>query len=65
MSEEKDERKELEVVSGDGSELDISPAYEHLNDSTVNKPGNEKPKNIVVPKEINDKKKDDEKEGNE
>ena len=63
MSEEKDERKELKVVSGDGSELDISPAYEHLKGTTKN--GEEKPKNIVVPKEVSKKEKDDEKEGNE
>ena len=62
MSEERDERKELKIVSGDGSELDISPAYEHLKDTK--KAGEDKPKNIVVPKEINEKKKNDEKEGN-
>lgn len=45
--------KKLEVVSGDGSNLDISPVHEHL---TAGKPNTEKPKNIVVPKE-NDKEK--------
>ena len=42
-------RKELEVVSGDGSNLDISPVYEHLN---AEKPTTDekKPKNIVIPK---------------
>lgn len=46
MAEEN--KKEIEVVSGDGSNLDISPVYEHIN---VAKPKNrdKKPKNIVIP----------------
>ena len=45
-----EEKKNLEVVSGDGSNLDISPVYDHLN---VAKPksAKEKPTCIVVPKE--------------
>ena len=31
MSEEKDNKKEIEVINGDGSNLDISPVYEHIN----------------------------------
>ena len=44
-----EEKKDLEVISGDGSGLNISPVYEHLN---VGKPksADKKPKNIVVPK---------------
>ena len=47
-----EEKKKLEVVSGDGSSLDISPVYEHLN---VAKPKStkEKPTSIVIPKETN------------
>lgn len=45
-----DEKKELEVVSGDGSNLDISPVYEHLN-AAKPKSKESKPKNIVIPKE--------------
>lgn len=43
-------KKNLEVVSGDGSSLDISPVYEHLK---VAKPksAKEKPTCIVIPKE--------------
>lgn len=52
MSEDK---KELEVVSGDGSNLDISPVYEHLN---AGKPKGNRPKNIVIPKRNSDDKKD-------
>ncbi len=45
-----EEKKTLEVVSGDGSDLDISPVYDHLN---VGKPKctKEKPTTIVIPKE--------------
>ena len=48
MSNEKITKKQIEVVSGNGSELDISPVYDHIN---VAKPKNrdKKPKNIVVP----------------
>lgn len=40
--------KNYEVISGDGSDLDISPVYEHLN---AGKPKckDEKRKNIVIP----------------
>lgn len=57
-----EEKKNLEVVSGDGSNLAISQVYDHLN---VAKPksAKEKPTCIVVPKETHnsskDKKKDD------
>ena len=46
------EKKNLEVVSGDGSSLNISPVYNHLN---VAKPKStkEKPTCIVIPKENN------------
>ena len=56
-----DEKKNIEVVSGDGSNLDISPVYEHLNESTP-KSSDEKPKNIVIPQE---KPKKEEKKDNE
>lgn len=45
-----EEKKNLEVVSGDGSNLDISPVYEHL-DASKPKSAKEKPTDIVVPKE--------------
>ncbi len=52
-----EKKKNLEVVSGDGSGLNISPVYEHLN---VAKPksAKEKPKHIVIPKEKKTKDKD-------
>ena len=48
MSDKKDEKKEIEIVSGDGSNLDISPVYEHI-DAAKPKNKDNKPKNIVIP----------------
>lgn len=50
MADEKEEKKEIEVVSGDGSDLDISPVYEHINAARP-KNKDKKPKDIVVPGE--------------
>lgn len=52
-----EEKKNLEVVSGDGSNLDISCVYDHLN---VAKPksSKEKPTCIVIPKETSKTSKD-------
>lgn len=49
MNEEEKE-KQIEIVTGDGKDLDISPVYEHLN---VAKPKSidKKEKDIVIPKE--------------
>lgn len=49
----KEEKKEIEIVSGDGSNLDISPVYDHLKLDTVNKKIN---KEIVIPKAKKKKK---------
>ena len=59
-----EEKKDLEVVSGDGSNLNISPVYDHLNDS---KPKNidKKPKCIVIPKESTKKETDSNTEDND
>lgn len=46
MSENK---KDIEIVNGDGSNLDISHVYDHLNSSKP-KCNDKKPKNIVIPK---------------
>lgn len=43
-------KKDIKVVNGDGSNLDISPVYDHLN-SGKPRCEDEKPKNIVIPKE--------------
>lgn len=42
-------KKEIEIVSGDGSNLDISPVYEDVHDLRP-KPNDKKPKDIVIPK---------------
>lgn len=62
-----EEKKNLEVVSGDGSELDISSVHDHLNMAKP-KSATEKPMNIVIPKETtkNSKnKKEDEEDDDE
>ena len=43
------EKKEIKIVDGDGTDLDISPVYEDINDLRP-KPKDDKPKNIVIPK---------------
>ena len=57
MANEKEDKKEIKIVSGDGSNLDISPVYEHINAA---KPKNrdKKPKNIVIPGQKKEEKKD-------
>ena len=50
MTDEKDNKKEIEVINGDGSNLDISPVYEHIN-AAKPKGKDNKPKNIIVPEE--------------
>ena len=46
------EKKNIEVVSGDGSSLDVSPVYDHIN-AVKPKSTKEKPTHIVIPKETN------------
>ena len=57
-----DDTNKIEVVTGNGDDLEISPVYDHLSvakpkstDEKVN------PKNIVIPKvkKIDDKKKEE------
>ena len=53
MTDEKENKKEIEVISGDGSNLDISPVYEHIDAAKPKK--DKKPKHVIIPGE---KKKD-------
>ena len=46
--EENENKKEIEIVSGDGSNLDISPVYEDVN-TLRPKSNDKKPKDIVIP----------------
>ena len=44
------EKKEIEIVSGDGSELEFSPVFEHLNAvKPKTKDEQEKKKKIIIP----------------
>lgn len=40
----------IEVVEGNGKNLNISPVYEHIKDA-IPKSSDDKPRNIVVPKD--------------
>ena len=57
MSENKDEKenrtqKNIEIITGNGKELDISPVYDHI---IIDKPiTSEKKKNVIIPKEKKD-----------
>ena len=53
--EEEEKRKELKVIAGDGTGLNISRAYEHVKDEEPDDIQSKKPKNIIVPKEISKK----------
>ena len=48
MDCEKKDKKDLEVISGDGSNLDISPVYEHIN-AAKPKGKSKNPKDIIIP----------------
>ena len=58
MDENEEEKRDIDVISGDGSEIDISPVYDHV---ILDKPNKkEKKEQIIIPKEIKeDNKKDD------
>lgn len=57
--ENQEEPNEIEIVTGDGSELDISTVYDHLNfDKVRNNPDK---KNIIIP-EVKETKNDEKKE---
>lgn len=45
---QKEEKKEIRIVSGNPKDLDISPVYDHIE---IEKPTAEKKKNIIVPEE--------------
>ena len=49
-----EEKKEIEIVSGDGTELEMSPVFEHLNAvKPKTKNEEEKKKKIVIPEAKN------------
>lgn len=47
MAEEKGSKKQIEIINGDGSNLDISPVYDHI--EAVKPKKDKKPKNIIIP----------------
>ena len=53
-------KKEIEVVNGDGSDLNISPVYDHLITDSDKNSNHDSKKDIVIPK--GSKEKEQEKE---
>ena len=51
---EEEKKKEIEIVNGDGSALNISPVYDHIKMDKPEK-NKDKKKNIIVPKGKNKK----------
>lgn len=51
-----EEKKEIQVVNGDGEDLNISPVYEHIKSDNV-PADDKKKKDIVIPKGTSDNKK--------
>ena len=58
MADEKENKKEIEVINGDGSNLDISPVYEHINAAKPKNKDNN-PKNIIIPGQKNEEDSND------
>ena len=55
--DEDEKNKDIDVVSGDGTEIEISPVYDHI---ILDKPEKkDKKEKIVVPKEIKSNKDND------
>lgn len=52
------EDQELEVISGDGSELDVSPVYNHLNVIKPKTKTDEEKQEIVIPKTKEEREKE-------
>ena len=57
MCDKEEDKKEIEIISGDDSELEISTVYDHINlDKVRENPGK---KNIIIPEIKKDEKKSD------
>ena len=57
MCDNEENKKEIEVVSGDDSELEISTVYDHINLDKLRE--NPEKKNIIIPEVKKDEKKSD------
>jgi hypothetical protein len=57
LKNENENRKKIEIIQGDVSELELSPVYHHLNVAKA-KPKDEKKRNIIIPEIKKDKKED-------
>ena len=57
MDEDEEEKRDIDVISGDGSEIEISPVYDHVILDKPNK--NEKKEQIIIPKGVKEDNKKD------
>jgi len=57
MCDKEEDKKEIEIVSGDDTELEISTVYDHINLDKVRE--NPEKKNIIIPEVKNEEKKSD------
>ena len=56
-NENEPKKKEIEVIQGDGDDLNISPVYDHID---IEKPDKEKEKReIIIPEEKSTDKQED------
>ena len=51
------EDKKIEIVSGDDSDLEISPVHDHISSIKPQNTDDKKPKNIVITKKKKDENK--------
>ena len=58
MSDDKKKDKDIEIINGDGTNLVISPVYEHIN-AAKPKSKDKNPKNIIVPGQKKEQEKDE------
>ena len=58
MEDLENEKKGIEIVNGDGTELEFSPVFEHLNTAKPKpKTEEDKKKKIIIPKVRNEEDK--------
>ena len=55
MCDKEEDKKEIEVVSGDDTELEISTVYDHINLDKIRE--NPEKKNIIIPEVKNNEEK--------
>ena len=57
-NENKESKKEIQVITGNGKDLTISTVYEHIKNNTNIQDEKEEKKEIIIPKGSSDKNED-------